>query len=397
MTANIGSMTGKSREIADIMHRRKIKIACIQETKWKGKEIGEGFKLYYHCICRARNGIWIILSKEWQDKILEIKRISDRLMTMKLVSGNTMLNIISVYAPQVGCSQQDKYQFYENLESEMRRIPLHEELIIGGDLNGVHAMPRKRPNYLHSGKRSEDSENVQVSGLNVRCQRRSRERCKQQNKDAWSKWMETTGVMCDRNIPTKLKDKVYKTAIKPAMVYGAECWAVRKKEERKLHTTEMRMLRWARGKTRLDHVRNVDIWKEAHMYPMAEFLREKRLRWFGCVQRRDKDDATRQILQMTVDGKRNRGRPNMRWRDLVKDDMARNQMTTEMAEDRRHWHVMIRAGTLRSVEADRWEGEQMGLVKSGLNVGWLYYRGFFSLWNTVWDWARVTVVVRWPY
>ena len=97
-------------------------------------------------------------------------------------------------------------------------------------------------------------------------------------------------MMCDRNITTKLKDKVYKTAIKPAMVYGAECWAVRKKEERKLHTTEMRMLRWARGKTRL----------EAHMYPMAEFLREKRLRWFGHVQRRDKDDATRKILGHSV-------------------------------------------------------------------------------------------------
>ena len=65
----------------------------------------------------------------------------------------------------------------------------------------------------------------------------------------------------------------------------------------------MRMLQWARGKTRLDHVRNVDIWKDANMYPMAEFLREKRLRWFGHVQRRDKDDASRKILQMTVDGK----------------------------------------------------------------------------------------------
>ena len=37
----------------------------------------------------------------------------------------------------------------------------------------------------------------------------------------------------------------------------------------------------------------------------------------------------------------------------MKEDMARNQMTTEMAEDRKHWHVMIQAGTLRSVEADR--------------------------------------------
>ena len=71
------------------------------------------------------------------------------------------------------------------------------------------------------------------------------------------------------------------------------------------------------------------------------------------MQRRDKDDATRKILQMTVDGKRNRGRPKLRWRDLLKDDMARNQMMTEMAEEQGHWHVMIRAGTLRSVEADR--------------------------------------------
>ena len=36
------------------------------------------------------------------------------------------------------------------------------------------------------------------------------------------------------------------------------------------------------------------------MYPVAEFLREKRLRWFGHVQRRDKEEATRKILQMTV-------------------------------------------------------------------------------------------------
>ena len=111
------------------------------------------------------------------------------------------------------------------------------------------------------------------------------------------------------------------------MVYGAECWPVRKKAERKLHTTQMRMLWGAIGKMRLDHVRNVDIWKEAHMYPMAEFLREKRLRWFGHVQRRHKDEATRNILQMTVDGKRNRGRPKPRWRDPVKEDVPRNHQT----------------------------------------------------------------------
>ena len=72
------------------------------------------------------------------------------------------------------------------------------------------------------------------------------------------------------------------------MVYGAECWAVRKKEERKLHTTEMRV-----GKRKYE---TIPCQKRRHlergMHPMAEFLREKRLRWYGHVQRREEADAT---------------------------------------------------------------------------------------------------------
>ena len=53
---------------------------------------------------------------------IEIKHISDRIMTMKLVAENTMLNIIP---------QQEKDQLYENLESAARRIRLHGELCSG--------------------------------------------------------------------------------------------------------------------------------------------------------------------------------------------------------------------------------------------------------------------------
>ena len=49
----------------------------------------------------------------------------------------------------------------------------------------------------------------------------------------------------------------------------------------------------------------------------------------------------------------------LRWQDLMKYiyHMSINQMTTEMAEARKHGHVMIQAGTLRSEEAESWEGE----------------------------------------
>ena len=49
-----------------------------------------------------------------------------------------------------------------------------------------------------------------------------------------------------------------------------QCWAVKKKDENKLNSAEMRMLRWARGKTRLDHIRNEDIRKEAHVKPRKQ-------------------------------------------------------------------------------------------------------------------------------
>ena len=77
------------------------------------------------------------------------------------------------------------------------------------------------------------------------------------------------------NIPTLLKDKVY---YMPAIGVCSRMLGSSKEEERKLHTTEMRTLRWARGQTRLDHVRNVDIWKEAHIYPMTEVKGEIKMR-----------------------------------------------------------------------------------------------------------------------
>ena len=54
----------------------------------------------------------------------------------------------------------------------------------------------------------------------------------------------------------RVNGKVYKTAVRPAMMYGAEIWAVKKAQEKKLDVAEMRMLRWMSGVTKLDRIRN---------------------------------------------------------------------------------------------------------------------------------------------
>ena len=41
---------------------------------------------------------------------------------------------------------------------------------------------------------------------------------------AWDRWRDLTGVLCSKKIPTKLKDLLYKTAIKPTPLYGNKTW-----------------------------------------------------------------------------------------------------------------------------------------------------------------------------
>ncbi|XP_076894172.1 uncharacterized protein LOC143546373 [Bidens hawaiensis] len=59
----------------------------------------------------------------------------------------------------------------------------------------------------------------------------------------WCKWRAATGVLCDKRFPTKLKVKFYRVAIRLAMLYGTDCWAIKKTHMRKLEVAEMRMLR----------------------------------------------------------------------------------------------------------------------------------------------------------
>ena len=75
----------------------------------------------------------------------------------------------------------------------------------------------------------------------------------------WAKWRCTTGVLCDSRIPIKLKKKFYKTTIRPVILYGTICQAVKKQHIHKMRVAEMRMLRWIDKNTRKNRIRNEKI------------------------------------------------------------------------------------------------------------------------------------------
>ncbi|KAK3539573.1 hypothetical protein QTP70_010272 [Hemibagrus guttatus] len=138
-TLNVGTMTGKGRELADVMERRKVDILCVQETRSKGSKahsIGAGFKLFYYGVDSKKNGVGVVLKEEFVRNVLEEKRVSDRVMSLKLEIEGVMLNVVSGYAPQVGCELEKKERFWSELDEVMESIPTGERVVIGADFNG---------------------------------------------------------------------------------------------------------------------------------------------------------------------------------------------------------------------------------------------------------------------
>ena len=121
-------------------------------------------------------------------------------------------------------------------------------------------------------------------------------------RSAWKKFKEVSNVICGRSISLKIRGTLYKSYVRNALTYGAECWPLKMEDERRLKTTEMRMLRMMCGKILKDKMNNDKICEMTGVVRLEEFLREKRLRWLGHVERMDEERGPVNALLLEVDG-----------------------------------------------------------------------------------------------
>ena len=149
-------------------------------------------------------------------------------------------------------------------------------------------------------------------------------------------------MLCDRRISARVKGKVYKTVVRPAMLYGSETWAVKRAQEKKMDAVEMRMLRWMCGVTKMDRLTNDRIRGTTKVGELSKKVQERRLKWFGHVTRREENYIGKRVMRMEVQGRRKRGRPKRRWMDCVRDDMKGKCLTEMDAQCRTGWRNMVR-------------------------------------------------------
>ncbi|XP_076921463.1 uncharacterized protein LOC143582871 [Bidens hawaiensis] len=138
MEKDEGTLNSKLLELVDVLKRRRVQIACLQETRWKGHKGAEcnGYKLWHSGSDGAKNGVGFLVAKELYTSVVEVIRYNDRIMVLRLVLGEDVVVVVCAYAPHAGLGDQEKKEFWEFLDAIVGAISRDERICIGGDFNG---------------------------------------------------------------------------------------------------------------------------------------------------------------------------------------------------------------------------------------------------------------------
>ena len=152
----------------------------------------------------------------------------------------------------------------------------------------------------------------------------------------------TTRVWTYPKLTVKTKMAVYNACVISTLLYGSEAWTTYARQERRLNTFHMRILRRILGISWQDKVPNTEVLSRAGLPSMYTLLRQRRLRWLGHVHRMPDGRIPKDLLYGELaSGKRSTGRPQLRYHDVVKRDMKTVDVSTEswesLAANRSKW------------------------------------------------------------
>ena len=94
------------------------------EVRWRGQGArfvdikDRRYKLWLFGKNDEIRGVGILLKKELREKVLEVRRKSDRVMAMVLAFEEEIIKVVCAYGPQVRRSDREKDQFYNEMASE---------------------------------------------------------------------------------------------------------------------------------------------------------------------------------------------------------------------------------------------------------------------------------------
>ena len=194
------------------------------------------------------------------------------------------------------------------------------------------------------GEKLKRAKNFKYLGLTVSSDGRYEEEVRRRIQAGWMSWKKMSGVLCDRKLSARVKGKMYKSIVRPAMLYGMETVAVTERQVGKMEVAELKMVRWALGVTRKDKIRNECVRGTAKIAKLGNKLQNTRLRWYDHVKRREEGYVRKTMMEMAVPGRRKRGRPRRRWMDLAREDMEWVGAKEGDEVNWEKWKILLRCG-----------------------------------------------------
>ena len=138
------------------------------------------------------------------------------------------------------------------------------------------------------------------------------------------RWLRTSNnhmrmpILSSRHLSYKTRGRVYSTCVWSAMLHASETWPLTRLNFQRLQRNDRAMIRWIYNVKPEDMatVQSNTLLERLGLESLDLVLRERRLRWYGHVERSTR--GVKAVCDLRVQGRQRPGRPKMSWTELAK-------------------------------------------------------------------------------